>query len=50
MEAQLNLLRKETQDYTYRCEEEARKMMDEVKKEAHDMNIVEREAAEILKV
>lgn len=25
-------------------------MMDEVKKEAHDMNIVEREAAEILKV
>lgn len=49
VEAQLNLLRKETQDYTHRCEEEARKMMDEVKKEAHDMNIVEREAAEILK-
>ncbi|KAM5585042.1 hypothetical protein ABKV19_004434, partial [Rosa sericea] len=49
VEVQLNSLRKETQDYTHRCEEEARNMMDEVKKEAHDMNIVEREAAEILK-
>ena len=50
MEAQLNSLRKETQDYTHRCEEEARNMMDGVKKEAHEMNIVESEAAEILKV
>ncbi|XP_050377175.1 kinetochore protein NDC80 homolog [Argentina anserina] len=49
VEAQLSSLRKETQDYTHRCEEEVRNMMDEVKKEAHEMNNVEREAAEILK-
>ncbi|KAL6184643.1 hypothetical protein ACLB2K_046043 [Fragaria x ananassa] len=49
VEAQLNSLKKEIQDYTCGCEEEIRKMMDKVQKEAHDMNIVEREANEILK-
>lgn len=46
----MNSLKKEIQDYARGCEEEIRKMMDEVQKEAHDMNIVEREADEILKV
>lgn len=46
----MNSLKKEIQDYARGCEEEIRKMMDKVQKEAHDMNIVEREADEILKV
>ncbi|KAE8009114.1 hypothetical protein FH972_005568 [Carpinus fangiana] len=49
MEAQLNLLKKEIQDYTHRCAAEAKKMMEEVQEEAHNLDIVEREAAEVLK-
>lgn len=50
LEAQLNLLKKEIQDYTYRCAAEANKMMEEVQGEALNLDIVEREAAEVLKV
>lgn len=50
MEAQLNLLKKETHDYTYRCAIEARQMMDDVQMEAHNLDILERDAEEILKV
>ncbi|KAL5854806.1 hypothetical protein ACOSQ4_004608 [Xanthoceras sorbifolium] len=49
LEAQLNLLRKETQEHTYRCTSEAKKMVEDVKKEAHNLDMVEREAAEVLK-
>lgn len=50
MEAQLNRLKKETEDYISRCAVEARKMVEEVDQEAHDLDMVEREAAEVLKV
>ena len=50
MEAQLSLLKKETQEYTYSCAAEAKKMVEEVQMEAHNLDIVEREAAEVLKV
>lgn len=49
LEAQLNLLKKEIQDYTYRCAAEANKMMEEVQGDALNLDIVEREAAEVLK-
>jgi kinetochore protein NDC80 len=50
LEAQLYLLKKEIQDYNHRCAAEAKKMMEEVQEEAHNLDIVEREAAEVLKV
>ncbi|KAM4098165.1 hypothetical protein ACJW30_07G056200 [Castanea mollissima] len=49
LEAQLSLLKKETQEYTYSCAAEAKKMVEEVQMEAHNLDIVEREAAEVLK-
>ncbi|XP_041011623.1 kinetochore protein NDC80 homolog [Juglans microcarpa x Juglans regia] len=49
LEAQLNLLKKEIQDYTYRRAAEAKTMIEEVQREAHDLDVVEREAAEVLK-
>lgn len=50
MEAELNLLKKEIEDYTYRCTTEAKKMKEEVQSETHNLDVVEREAAEVLKV
>ena len=50
MEAHLNILRKEIHDYTSRCAAEAKKMLEDVQLEAHNLDIVEREAAEVLKV
>ncbi|KAK2664231.1 hypothetical protein Ddye_002805 [Dipteronia dyeriana] len=49
VEAQLNLIRKEMQEHTYRCAAEVKKMMEDVQIEAHDLDIVESEAAEVLK-
>ncbi|GAV67378.1 Ndc80_HEC domain-containing protein [Cephalotus follicularis] len=49
VEGQCSLLKKETQDYTDRCAAEARKMMEDVQMEAHNLDIMEREAAELLK-
>ncbi|CAL5358409.1 unnamed protein product [Camellia sinensis] len=45
VEAQLNLLRKETQDYTSRCVAEAKKILGDVEADTHKLDIVEREAA-----
>ncbi|TXG53887.1 hypothetical protein EZV62_019143 [Acer yangbiense] len=49
VEAQLNLLRKEMQEHTYRCAAEVKKMMEDVQIEAHNLDIVESEVAEVLK-
>lgn len=49
VEAQMNLLKKEMQDYTYKFEAEARSMVEDVQIEAHNLDIVEREAAEVFK-
>lgn len=50
MEAQLNMIKKETQDYTSRCSAEAKKMLEDIQLADHDVDIMEREAAEVLKV
>ncbi|KAG6711197.1 hypothetical protein I3842_05G041300 [Carya illinoinensis] len=49
LEAQLNLLKKEIQDYTYRCAAEVKTMIEEVQREADDLDVVERDVAEVLK-
>ncbi|KAF9690194.1 hypothetical protein SADUNF_Sadunf01G0170300 [Salix dunnii] len=49
MEAQLNLSRKETEDSTSRRAAEAKKLVEDVQIEAHNLDVLEREAAEILK-
>ncbi|KAK4438261.1 Kinetochore protein NDC80 [Sesamum alatum] len=49
VEAQLNIMRKETQDYASRCAAEAKKLAEEVEMEAEKMSVVENEAAEFLK-
>lgn len=49
METQLNLLSKETQEITKRCVEEAKKMEEDIQTEAHNLDMVEREAVEVLK-
>lgn len=49
VEAQLHLLRKETQEYSSRCEADAKKMGEDIETEARNLDIVDREAAEILK-
>lgn len=50
METQLNLLSKETQEITKRCAEEAKKMEEDIQTEAHNLDMVEREAVAVLKV
>lgn len=50
MEAQLNMLKKETEDYTCRYAAEAKKMLEDVQQESYNLGIVEKEAAEVLKV
>lgn len=49
MEAQLYKLKKETEEYISRCAAEAKKMLEDVDREALDLDMVEREAAEVLK-
>ncbi|KAL0422320.1 UNVERIFIED_CONTAM: Kinetochore protein NDC80 [Sesamum latifolium] len=49
VEAQLNIMRKETQDYASRCAAEAKKLAEEVEMEAEKMSVVENEAAEFFK-
>ncbi|KAK4254358.1 hypothetical protein QN277_009754 [Acacia crassicarpa] len=49
VEAQLNKLKQETEDYIYRCAAEAKKTLEDVDREAHDLDMVEQEAAEVLK-
>ncbi|KAL2324771.1 hypothetical protein Fmac_023829 [Flemingia macrophylla] len=48
MEAQMSMIKKETQENTSRCYAEAKKMLEEVQLAEHDLVIMEREAAEVL--
>ncbi|KAL6328665.1 hypothetical protein AAG906_003350 [Vitis piasezkii] len=48
VEAQLNFLKKETQNYTSRCAMEAKKLVEDVEIETHNVDIVEREVADVL--
>jgi len=50
METQINMIKKETQEYTSRCHAEAKKLMEDVQLADHEIDIMEREAAEVLKV
>lgn len=46
----MNFLKNETQEVTSRCAIEARKLVKDVEAETHNLDIVEREAMELLKV
>ncbi|XP_010246352.1 PREDICTED: uncharacterized protein LOC104589657 [Nelumbo nucifera] len=48
-EAQLNLLKKEIEDYTSRCAVEAKRMLEDVQREEHNLDLVEKEAEEFFK-
>ncbi|KAJ9687324.1 hypothetical protein PVL29_015993 [Vitis rotundifolia] len=48
VEAQLNSSKKETQNYTSRCATEAKKLVEDVEIETHNVDIVEREVADVL--
>ncbi|XP_050214817.1 kinetochore protein NDC80 homolog [Mercurialis annua] len=49
VEAQLILLRNETEEFTNRCAVEAQKLSQDVQMEAHNLDVLEREAADFLK-
>ncbi|KAL5563229.1 hypothetical protein UlMin_032976 [Ulmus minor] len=49
MEAQSNKLKKETEEYTYRCASEAKKMVGDLEMEDRNLDMVEREADDMLK-
>ncbi|XLT79164.1 hypothetical protein HN873_000917 [Arachis hypogaea] len=49
MEAELNMIKNETQDYVNRCSAEAKQTLEDVHVASHDLDIMEREAAELLK-
>ncbi|KAL9321453.1 hypothetical protein ACSQ67_013292 [Phaseolus vulgaris] len=49
METQLNMKKKETQEYTSGCSAEAKKMLEDIQLADHEIDIMEREAAEVLK-
>ncbi|RVW66674.1 hypothetical protein CK203_065218 [Vitis vinifera] len=48
VEAQLNFSKKETQNYTSRWAMEAKKLVEDVEIETHNVDIVEREVADVL--
>lgn len=43
-------MKKETEDYQSRCSAEAKKMLEDVQLADHDLDSMEREAADVLKV
>ncbi|KAL1288745.1 hypothetical protein AAHE18_20G006300 [Arachis hypogaea] len=49
IEAELKMIKNETQDYVNRCSAEAKQMLEDVHVASHDLDIMEREAAEVLK-
>ncbi|XP_015893657.3 kinetochore protein NDC80 homolog [Ziziphus jujuba] len=49
LEAQVNSLKKEINDYTESCAADAKKMVEDFEMEAYNLKILEREAADILK-
>ena len=50
MEARVNYLKKETKNYTSRCASEAKKLVEDVEIETHNVDVVEREVADVLEV
>lgn len=50
LEAQMNFLKKETDDFTDALAADAKRMVEDFEMEAHNLGIVEREADDILKV
>ncbi|KAJ9705517.1 hypothetical protein PVL29_003522 [Vitis rotundifolia] len=50
VEARLNFLKKETQNYTSRCAAKAKKLVEDVEIETHNVDIVEREVADVLEI
>lgn len=50
VEAQLNFLKKEMQNYTSRCATEAKKLVEDVEIETQNVDVVEREVADVLEV
>ncbi|CAK8531207.1 unnamed protein product [Lathyrus sativus] len=49
LEAQMDTIKKETQDYTSRCTAEANNMTEDIQQTDHDISIMESESAAILK-
>ncbi|CDO97519.1 unnamed protein product [Coffea canephora] len=49
VEAHIDRIRKETQEYASRCASEASKMVEELEAETHNLEIVEKEATQFLK-
>ncbi|KAF8019979.1 LOW QUALITY PROTEIN: hypothetical protein BT93_G0616 [Corymbia citriodora subsp. variegata] len=49
LEGQMHLVKQEMEEYIHRCVLEVQRMVEDVEVEAHNLNIVEREAAEVLK-
>ncbi|XP_058752531.1 kinetochore protein NDC80 homolog [Vicia villosa] len=49
LETQMDTIKKETQDYTSRCEAEAKNTTEDIQQADHDIGVMERESAEILK-
>ncbi|KAK7388056.1 hypothetical protein VNO78_22859 [Psophocarpus tetragonolobus] len=49
MEAQQNMIKKETQEYTSKCSAEATKMLEDIQLADREIDIMEREAAEVLR-
>uniref|UniRef100_A0A2P2IXT5 Kinetochore protein NDC80 n=1 Tax=Rhizophora mucronata TaxID=61149 RepID=A0A2P2IXT5_RHIMU len=50
VEAQLDSLRKEMEEYVNRCDTEGKRMVEDVQIEGHNLEILEREAADVIKV
>lgn len=50
METRINLIKKETQDYTSQCAMEARKLVEKFKAESYKVDVVEKEARELVEV
>lgn len=50
VENQLNLLKDGTQEHISRCMMEARKLVEDIEAEEQNMDVVEKEATELLRV
>ncbi|CAH1445169.1 unnamed protein product [Lactuca virosa] len=49
VETRINLIKKETQDYTSQCAMEARKLVEKFEVDSHKVDVVEKEARELVK-
>ncbi|XP_026379333.1 kinetochore protein NDC80 homolog isoform X1 [Papaver somniferum] len=50
LESHLSLMRKESEDFTSKCAVEAKRMSEEVERERHNVEMMEREAEEFVKI